>query len=1074
MKRNFLGKIAYFFISQFEMALLIMLLIVTIGIFGFITLPKESLPEIILPTISIQGIYPGASPESVETLLVDKIETALTSVDNIEEITSDSRFGLAFITVNFIEETDIDFKKLEIDSILNNLSFPDGVTKVESSVFRTSEIPLMNISVSGETDIFTLTTIGEDIADRLEQVPAIESVTVYGGLEKEIHIIVNHIRMLEYGVTFNDVRQSLRGINVALPLGALDLNGVHYNLKVDERLSTLKKIENVLVKTVTGNDIFIRDFATVVESSEEITSFSQTYSEGRLVPSVFLEVVRKSGADVIGTSKRVKEIMTTESGRLYPSEMKISYANDLSESVGGDLENIEASALSGLIVVILVLFLFIGIKEAMVVSITIPLSLLATIGVLNFFDMTFNTFVVLGLIVALGLLVDNSIIVMENISRYRLMGKSMIDSADIGTNQVSLPILAATLTTLAAFFPLAILSGTLGDFVSTIPITIMITLVMSLIVSITITPTLSVRLLKPLTLIKEKKRAWFKTLFSVLLVGGLAFYAFNSNGERLILGLIALLIFTGLAFIKSKSEHTFTEKSRWVKNYHKVIKAIIYGKWQKFLVLLTGLMVFLGSFSLFGLGLVQISFFPQSEPDSLSISVDAPGGVSLEETSEIVQKIESLLIQIPEIDLFNTTVGGDEIDKAVINIAFKKEKERSGFDIRDEIEEGLKRIPGAEIFIETQSQGPPIDRPIVIKIVGSDLEDMTDLANTYKDLLTTIEGVYNVELSSKTGVPQLLIDIKERKALSYGLSVQAISDQIRGQVEGIVATTIEDNREEIDIRIKKSESAISDKKEIENLYVASPTGVQLPVSSLAELIEVPGVSNIRHEDRERVIFVEADLRESYNINAVIGQFNQGRQDIDIADDIYVQIGGDIEGIQDSFLELFQSMILAVFLVFIILTVQFRSIAQPFVILLTVPMAIIGVLWGLAITQNDFGFYAFMALVALVGIAVNDAIVLIDYANQLRVSGKGLKESIIEAGVTRINPVLATTMTTISGVLPLAFRDVYYAQFSFSLVFGLLITTILTLVFIPLLYVLLEGFKLRFTNLSKGGPVDENK
>lgn len=592
MKRNFLGNIAYFFISQFEMALLIMLLIVTIGIFGFSTLPKESLPEIILPTISIQGIYPGASSESVETLLVDKIETALTTVDNIEEITSDSRFGLAFITVNFIEETDINFKKLEIDSILNNLSFPDGVTKVESSIFRTSEIPLMNISVSGETDIFTLTTIGEDIADRLEQVPGIESVTVYGGLEREIHIIVNHIRMLEYGVTFSDVRQSLKGINVALPLGALDLNGVHYNLKVDERLTTLKKIENVLVKTVTGNDIFIRDFATVVESSEEITSFSQTYSEGRLVPSVFLQVVRKSGADVIGTSKRVKEIMTTESGRLYPSEVKISYANDLSKSVGDDLENIEASALSGLIVVILVLFLFIGIKEAMVVSITIPLSLLATIGVLNFFNMTFNTFVVLGLIVALGLLVDNSIIVMENISRYRLMGKSMMDSADIGTNQVSLPILAATLTTLAAFFPLAILSGTLGDFVSTIPITIMITLVMSLIVSITITPTLSVRLLKPLNLMKEKKRTWLKTLFSVLLVGGLAFYAFNSNGERLTLGLIALLIFSGLALIKSKSEHTFTEKSKWVKNYHKVIKAIIYGKWQKLVVLLTGLLLF--------------------------------------------------------------------------------------------------------------------------------------------------------------------------------------------------------------------------------------------------------------------------------------------------------------------------------------------------------------------------------------------------------------------------------------------------------------------------------------------------
>lgn len=1066
MKRNFLGKIAYFFISQFEMALLIILLIVTIGIFGFLTLPKESLPEIILPTISIQAIYPGASPESVETLLVDKIETALTSIDDIEEITSDSRFGLAFIRVNFIEETDIEFKKLEIDSILNNLSFPDGVTKVESSVFRTSEIPLMNVSISAERDIFTLTTIGEDIADRLEQVPGIERVKVYGGLEKEIHIIVNHIRMLEYGITFDDIRQSLKGINVALPLGTLDLNGTHYDLKVDERLESLETIENVLVKTVTGNNVFIREFADVVESNEKVTSYSQTYSEGRLVGAVFLEVVRKSGVDVIGTSKRVKDIIASEAGRFYPKDTKISYFNDLSESVGDDLENIEASALSGLIVVLLVLFLFIGIKEAMVVSITIPLSLLATIGVLNFFEMTFNTFVVLGLIVALGLLVDNSIIVMENISRYRLMGKSMIEAADIGTNQVSLPILASTLTTLAAFFPLAILSGTLGDFVSTIPITIMITLVMSLLVSITITPTLSARLLKPVVLMKEKKHSLFKPSLSVLLVGGLAFYAFNSKGERMVLGLFALFVFSALAFMKSSNEHTFTENSRWVKSYHKMIASVVYGRWQKILVLLVGFTVFIGSFSLFSLGLVKVSFFPRSEPDGLSILVDAPGGTTLEATSGIVQKIESMLVQLAEIDMFNTTVGGDEIDKAVLKVVFKKDKNRSGFDIRNDIERGLKKIAGAEIFIETQSQGPPIDRPIVIKIVGTDLKATGNLANDYKQLLGAIEGVYNVELSSKTGVPQLVIDIKERKALSYGLSVQELSNQIRGQIEGVVATTIEENREIMNIRIKKSESAIQDKKEIENLYMTTPKGVQLPISSLAKLIEVPGLSNIRHEDGKRVIFVEADLKEGYNINSVIDKFNEGRGQIDIADDIYVQIGGDIEGIQESFLNLFQSMILAVFLVFIILTIQFRSIGQPFVILLTVPMAIIGVPWGLAITQNDFGFYAFMALVALVGIAVNDAIVLIDYANQLRKRGKDLKESVIEAGITRINPVLATTMTTISGVLPLAFRDVYYAQFSFSLVFGLLVTTILTLVFIPLLYVIVEGLKRRMCSLSK--------
>lgn len=452
----------------------------------------------------------------------------------------------------------------------------------------------------------------------------------------------------------------------------------------------------------------------------------------------------------------------------------------------------------------------------------------------------------------------------------------------------------------------------------------------------------------------------------------------------------------------------------------------------------------------------------------MTIQVDAPGGITLEETAEIVHKIEELLVEIPDIRLFNTTVGGDEIDKATINVAFKKDKGKSGFVLRREIEEEIATIPGAEKYIQTISQGPPIGRPISIKIIGEDLEATKELANTYKNLLRDIEGVYSVEVSSKLGVPQIMIDVKEGKAQTYGLTAKNISDQIRGQIEGVHGISIRENRDTIKVMIMKSEESIQDIKALENLYISAPDGIMLPVTSLATLREVPGVSNIKHEDGDRVVFVEADLRENYNINDVIGLFNEQRATIDVPEKIRIQIGGDIEGIQDSFIDLFQSMILAVFLVFIILTVQFKSVAQPFVILLTVPMAIIGVILGLAITQNDFGFYAFMALVALVGIAVNDAIVLIDYTNYLRKNSKSLVDSAIEAGVTRLNPVLATTMTTICGVMPLAFKDIYYAQFSYALIFGLLVTTILTLVFIPILYTIIEGTKSRLIGRKEVG------
>lgn len=1072
MKKNFLGKLATFFIQQFEMALLVILLILSIGLFGFYTLPKESLPEIVLPTITIQGLYPGASPEDVENLLVDPIENALASISNIDSITSDSRFGFAFITVNFIEGTDVDFKKLEIDNRINNITFSEGIVKVESSIFKTSEIPLMNISVSGETDIFTLTNIGEDLKEVLEQIPSIDRVNLYGGLEKEIHVVVNHIRMLEHGVTFNDIRNGLSNINVALPLGSLDLNGIHYNLKIDESLKNVDMIENVLIETSTGNRVFIRDFAEVLMSHEKITELNQTYVDGNIVPSIFLEVIRKADSDVLGTSRKIKELLESEKGQLYPENITISYSNDLSKSVQRDLKNIQESALSGLIVVLIVLFLFIGLKEAMVVSITIPLSLLATIGVLNFFNMTFNAFVVLGLIVALGLLVDNSIIVMENINRLRLSGYALVDAANEGTNQVALPILSATMTTLAAFFPLAILPGTLGDFVSTIPITIMITLVMSLIVSITITPTLSVKLLN-----KKFKQASFidnhfmTHVIPISIVSLLAYYAFASDGKQIALGLSAMFLFGILTLIKSSNVHTFTEQSRWVKKYRHWMQKILISHWKKVIILLSGITVLLMSFAFFSVGLVKVSFFPQSEPDSLTIEVNAPAGITLEETTDIVAKIESLLTGIPDIDSFNTTIGGDELNKAFINVAFDKNKTQSGFALRNRVENEMSTIPGAEKYIQSISQGPPIGRPISIKIIGEDLDQSKWLAGQYKTLLRSIDGVYNVDISAKIGVPQLFIDVKARKAQTYGITVQSVASQIRGQVDGIQATSVEENRETINVMIMKSEKAITDKKEIENLYISTPKGVMLPVTSLATLHEIEGGSNIKHEDGDRVIYVEADLKENANITDTINHFNQMRQNIEIPLGTHVQIGGDIEGIQDSFIDLFQSMILAVFLVFIILTVQFKSIAQPFVILLTVPMAIIGVIWGLAITQNDFGFYAFMALVALVGIAVNDAIVLIDYTNYLRKEGEHLIESIVEASVTRLNPVLATTMTTICGVLPLAFKNVYYAQFSFSLVFGLLVTTILTLVFIPIIYSILENVKLKYHRIN-GGANDE--
>ena len=489
IKMNIYGKTARGFINQFQLTVLVILLIVSIGIAGLLNLPKESLPEIVFPAITIQTIFPGASPEDVEFLITEKIENKVKEFDDIETIESQTSFGLSIVTIRYLEGVDIDQKKIELDNALKELQFSDGVQDPRSFIFSTSEIPLMNISVAGDYTPDQLTLIAEDITNEIEGVRGVEEVTLSGNVNREIEIVTNELLMMKYSIDYNTLRTAIASQNYSAPVGDVSLNGVRYNLRVDERFQTVEEIKNTRVNSM----IYVKDIAEVIDGIEPIDSYNRTYIRGlndQALPSVFLSVSRKVGSDVIGTSQAIQQLLEDEKGELYPEDVTVYISNDLAVNVSNDLDKIQGSAISGLIVVVIVLFLFIGIKESLIVSITIPLSLLGTLGLLNAFGITFNTFAILGLIVALGLLVDNSIIVMENIDRLRKKGMSAKEAASFGTNQVGFPIVSSTLTTLAAFFPLAILPGILGAFISTIPITIMVTISVALIVSIVITPVL--------------------------------------------------------------------------------------------------------------------------------------------------------------------------------------------------------------------------------------------------------------------------------------------------------------------------------------------------------------------------------------------------------------------------------------------------------------------------------------------------------------------------------------------------------------------------------------------------------
>lgn len=1047
IKTNIFGKLAKTFISQFQLTVLFILLIVSIGLVGLFSLPRESLPEIVFPSITIQTVFPGASPEDVETLVTEKIENKIKEFNDIDSIDSETSFGFSVVTVTYLESVDINQKKIELDNVLREITFTEGVRDPEAFIFTTSEIPLMNISVAGDFDLTELTGISNDIKDEVEGIKGVDSVTVKGEVSREIEIVMDELQMMKYGISFNQVKDALSVNNFSAPLGELSLNGVRYNLRVDERFETLSDIENTLIV----DNIYIKDIANVLESLAPIDSFNKTYIKDlndTALPSLNLTVSRKVNSDVIGTSERIRTLLETKKGSLYPDNITVYISNDLAKTVDKDLDNIQSSAWSGLLVVIIVLFLFIGFRESLIVSITIPLSLLGTLGLLSLFNITFNTFAILGLIVALGLLVDNSIIVMENIDRLRKKGLTISEASYYGTNQVGFPIMSATLTTLAAFFPLAILPGILGAFISTIPITIMITISVSLMVSIIITPSLSSKILKLKKRLNPNRL--IKVIGSTSIVAVLSYIAFKDiNNTVLTWGMVAVfsvLMFLRMLFVSEKG----LESTALTQKYSLLIGWIVTKKRRSALVLFIGILFLVGSFSSFFTGLLKISFFPQGEPTSLTINVDTVGGMTLEQTNDVVKDIEEKLYEMTDITQFNTTVGGNEVDFAQISVELETTK-RSGFAIRDEIELLSKSIPGALIGIESIVSGPPVGKPIELRVLGDDLIASNEFSKELFNHIGSLEGVYNVTSSVSVGVPQLIIDINENKGLTYNVSPLQISNQLRGELNGIKATTIRSGNDEIDVMLRKDLERIDDISRVENLFIATTSGNMLTLSSFSTVEEFSGISNISRKDGQRVITISADLKETYNINDIVDMIQTKYPEKTIPSGVELRYSGDVEGIEQNFGNLFQSMILAIFLVFIILTLQFKSIGQPFIILTTLPMALIGVIWGLVITGNEFGFYAFMGLVALIGIAVNDAIVLIDYINYLRKQGSDLKEAIKEAGKTRFNPVLATTLTTISGVLPLAFKEAYYAQFSFALIFGLMVTTVLTLIFIPTLY-----------------------
>ncbi len=1104
---NILGKWSTFFVNRYRVVYLLVLIILVLGGTSYFTLPRELQPEVVLPFGHILTVYNGAAPEEVENLITDDIENAVSDVEDIKSITSYSGFGYSSVFIEFEQGVDIDEKisdlREKVSGIQNDLP-ADAETPTVGN-FETNNSPIMIVNITGDMNLVDLKSVAENIATRLENEKDVQEALIIGGLEREISIIVDPNLLFNYGISIDTIKSSLANSNINFPGGTITLDKKEYNLRTVGEFKDIREIEDIVISYDGYTPIRLKDIAIVKDDYKEVESYSRMSIDlGSENPtskqSISISVKKKKSADIIKTSGLVNDILKSERGTLYPEELNVYVSGDTAKYVRDQLGAVTNNALSGLFIVLIVLFLFIGFGEAIVVSTVIPLAILTALWLLKLSDMTLNTITLFSIVLAVGMLVDNGIVIMENIDRLRYKGLNAKEAAIVGTNQIAPAVFSSMLTTTAAFFPIALTSGIMGAFIKPIPITVIYALVSSFFMAITITPALCAIVLKrhrSQGITESPKFKKFKLIASVTFIGLLALLAFRDDGNIGMLSAVFAVIFSMMMLVKQLKGDKKAEEIEFIQTYAKFLRKVISSKWKRRIAIGLTFIAFLTSLALPISGMLKVNMFSADDADRLYIDIETPVGTTIDITDRIVGDVEQELLDIPEIESFVANVGitgadsfdsfgggggGDPtIGRIIIDLTWPKDRERTSMDIADELRERIKGIPGGEIKVTELEGGPPQEAPIVVRLSGDDLDVLKKVTMDYEKALKTLHGTRKVSSSVSRGDMELQIVVDKLKASRYGITDIQVAMAVRNAVTGLKATTFRSNQDDIDIMIRTADKNLTQKSDLSNIYIYTMAGQAVKLDTIASIKEVEGLRAIQHEDLKRRMTLTSELHQGFNASVLTAEFKELVADYTLPQGVVVTYGGEIESVQESFTEMFRNMIVAVILVYMILAIQFNSLSQPGIILFTVPMAIIGVMPGLLLTGNEFGFVAFIGIVSLVGIAVNDAIVLVDYINYLRKNGYELYDAVIETGISRFIPVMATTITTAGGILPLSMKEKFFQPLGVALICGLMTATVLTLVIIPTMYTILEERKInkedkRNRKLAKklGGTHDTEK
>ena len=1029
-------KLAEFSVKQSLFVNLLSAFFIIAGLIAAIGMSREAFPNISFDMVYVTTAFPGSSAKEVEKLVTIPIEKELKEVSNIDEIRSSSVEGLSTIVLELEpgmrnKDRVVNDIQRAVDRVRN---LPDGV-KDDPIVadYEAKDTPVIGVALTGDMKEKALQNLSEGLEDVLIDLEGVATVRRYGWRDQEMWVEVDPEKLREYHLSIEEIMESLKKRNVSVPGGSLTQDSKEFNIRTTGEFYTIEEIENVIIRANdVGNWIRVKDVATVIDTFHDEDIINKTFG----TRSVYLVVVKKASADAIDVVNRIKESVVQFKER-SPDNLKTAYVDDLSYYIKRRLNVLKRNGIVGFILVIISLLVFLNRRVAIVTALGIPIAFLATFFIMSFFGLSINLITMFGLIVVLGMLVDDGIIISENCYRYMENGLSPKEAVIVGTQEVIKPVTATILTTMAAFTTLMMMSGILGQFVKYIPMVIIIALGASVLEAFVILPShiadfVKIKKDKDGKVFSKKNTVWFKKL--------LAFYT---------------KILTAA-----------------IKKRYKVC----LGVFLAFLIC-----IFLAAkvvpFELFSSRGIEI-FFVRGETKI---------GTPIQKTNEYISKVEDRLAELSEeeLDSFVTQIGmvaedphdpharyGSHLVQIVVYLTPERERKRSAAEIIEELRAKTKDVEGFErLYYEKIRPGPPVGKPVSIKIRGEEYGVMEEMAEKFKNFLGTIHGVSDINDDFEPGKEEIMVVIDEDASTSAYLSVGEIANSIRNAFEGGIATSIKREKaaEEIDILVRFPEELRNDFEAFDKILIRNKFDNLIPLKNVSRLERRPGASDINHLDGKKVLSVKADVDSQIIKPLKVNTMTMDKfKDIELEYPGYmVKYGGEQEETMESMASLFKALILSVFFIFMILSTNFKSLIHPLVVMVAIPFGIIGVVIMFMLHGEPLSFLAIIGMVGLSGVVVNDSIVLVDFINRLRHKGVDRRHSIIEAGQLRLRPVILTTVTTVFGLAPVAYgiggSDPILIPMALAICWGLVFATGLTLIVIPCIYAIIDDITIKLTH-----------